>query len=176
MRYHNQQLRKLSPRQRSYLLKKKQKLNSPLDSLRESASSLLSNVLIQTTKLAGYTKTYVTDWRNFLTTLLKRSLQDLCSLCRQGTEKVRLLPFRSLLGTWADTLNTNLLAVLTRARSLWGSVAKSGSSYVNQLIKPHLKPVWIRTVSQLKHGLLLVVAGTLLLVLAVVLLVRALTS
>ena len=75
------------------------------------------------------------DWSNSLRTYLRKSLQDLCSLCRLDTVKALWHQLRSQLGTSVEILNMSLLVALTRARSLWGSAVKYVNSYVNRPIK-----------------------------------------
>ena len=108
--------------------------------------------------------------------LVKRSLRDSCSLCRQDTVKVRLHQWRSQLGTWAVILSMSLSVVLTLVPSLWDLAVKFVVSYVKRDISQHLKRVLTLSRSLLKHGSQLLVAVTLLLVLVVVLLVRVLIS
>ena len=177
MRCQNQLLlTSLSPRQRSYLLKKKQKQNSPSVSSQEKGFFRSLKDSIQITKLVGSIKIYAEDWSNSLRTYLRKSLQDLCSLCRLDTVKAHWHQLRSQLGTSVEILNMSLLVALTRARSLWGSAVKYVNSYVNRPIKLPSLPDSTQTRSLLKRGLLLMVGVLLLPVLAVVLLVRVLIS
>ena len=155
-------------------MKTKPRQNWRYASSPENVFSRLLNGLTLTTALAGSIKTSVVGWSSSAVTWLKRRVQDLCSLCRLDTVRVRLHRLRSRLGIWGDIQITNLYLVRTRVRLRWDSAVRSVRYYVILPIKRRLRRALTQIRKAQKRGLLPAVAGMLLLALGAVLLVRGL--